>query len=97
MTKNMTVEEMRKITKIVVAETARQAQAAAAKHRARPENRSARLRQAESDVKASKPRGTGTVHSDMERDTKPVKAKPAAKRAAAQAKPIMNRAGLLVK
>jgi hypothetical protein len=92
----MTDAEMRKITKLAVADLERRAKADAAKHKARPENRSACLRQAEAEVKAAEPRDPRAVHLEMRADTRLVKAQPVAKKPRAP-KPRMNRAGLAAK
>ncbi|OKO78560.1 hypothetical protein [Bradyrhizobium sp. AS23.2] len=92
----MTDAEMRKITRLAVADLERRTKDDAAKHKARPENRSVRLRQAEAEVKSSAKRDPREVYYDMDTDTKPARGKAAAKKASKQ-KPRMNRAALLSK
>lgn len=97
MTKKHNVEltdaEMRKMTKLALAEQDRQAQAAAAKHKARPENRSARLRQAEAEVKASTPRDRREIWSEMNTDTRRPRAKPTVRKQV-QSKSMFDKAEL---
>jgi hypothetical protein len=89
----MTAAEMRKITKLAVADLERRAKADAARHKARPENRSARLAMAEAEVKVGQPRDSRAVYLEMSADTRPAKRKPAAKKSRSS-KPTMNKAEL---
>ncbi|MGY4313117.1 hypothetical protein [Bradyrhizobium sp. JR3.5] len=92
----MTDAEMRKITKLVVADLERRVKDDAARHKARPENRSARLREAEAEVRATEPRDSRAVYLEMSVDKRPAKRKPVAKKQRTP-NPTMNRAALLAK
>jgi hypothetical protein len=61
----LTDAEVRKITSLSVADEARKAKAAADKWKARPENRKARLVQAEREVQATKPLDPRCMWRDM--------------------------------